>query len=151
VITSEVEALRDHCGYPGMKILQFAFDSGPDNPYLPHNHVRNCVVYTGTHDNDTTLGWYDKMTPEKRRQVNDYLGVRGGDIVTDMLRTAFMSVADTAIVPFQDLLGLPGNARMNLPGTADGNWDWRFTWGTVSRQMSSSLSEMLERYGRLRA
>jgi 4-alpha-glucanotransferase len=151
VITPEVEALLDHCGYPGMKILQFAFDSGPSNPYLPHNHVRNSVVYTGTHDNDTTLGWYDKLSPGRRREVNEYLGARGGDIVTDMLRSAFMSVANTAIIPFQDLMGLPGEARMNVPGTASGNWDWRFTWGMVSRQMGLSLAEMLGRYGRRRA
>ncbi|MBI2354960.1 MAG: 4-alpha-glucanotransferase [Deltaproteobacteria bacterium] len=148
VITPEVEGLREQCGYPGMKILQFAFDSGPANPYLPHNHVRNCVVYTGTHDNDTTLGWYDKLAPERRRGVNAYIGAKGGDIVTDMLRTAFMSVANTAIVPFQDLLGLPGEARMNTPGTAFGNWEWRFSWGMVSRHLGESLAEMLERYGR---
>jgi 4-alpha-glucanotransferase len=151
VITPEVEALRDHCGYPGMKILQFAFDSGPANPYLPHNHVRKCVVYTGTHDNDTTLGWYDKLPPARRRAVIDYLGAREGDIVTDMLRTAFMSVADTVIVPFQDMLGLPTEARMNVPGTASGNWDWRFSWGMVSRNLGGTMTEMLERYGRLRA
>jgi len=150
VITPEVVSLLDHCGYPGMKILQFAFDSGPTNPYLPHNHVRNCVVYTGTHDNDTTLGWYDKLTPERRRAVNAYLGARETDIVTDMLRAAFMSVADTVIIPFQDLLGLPTEARMNMPGTAEGNWNWRFSWGMVSRNLGTTLTEMLERYGRLR-
>jgi 4-alpha-glucanotransferase len=151
VVTPEVEALRLHCGYPGMKILQFAFDSGPANPYLPHNHVKQCVVYTGTHDNDTTLGWYDKLSPDQRRSVIDYLGAREGDIVTDMLRAAFMSVADTVIIPFQDLLGLPTEARMNIPGTANGNWDWRFSWGMVSRNLGGSLAEMLERYGRRRA
>ncbi len=150
VITPEVEALRDQCGYPGMKILQFAFDSGPTNPYLPHNHVKNCVVYTGTHDNDTTLGWYDSLTPDRRRSVNDYLGAREGDIVTDMLRAAFMSVADTAIIPFQDLLGLAGEARMNVPGTAEGNWSWRFSWGMVGRHLGAPLAEMLHRYGRQR-
>ncbi|HEX9079493.1 MAG TPA: 4-alpha-glucanotransferase, partial [Desulfuromonadaceae bacterium] len=148
VITPEVEALRDRYGYPGMKILQFAFDSGPANPYLPHNHLRNCVVYTGTHDNDTTLGWYDGLTPDRRRSVNDYLGAREGDIVTDMLRATLMSVANTAIIPFQDLLGLPGDARMNLPGTAFGNWGWRFSWGMVGRHLRASLAEMVERYGR---
>jgi len=149
VITPEVEALRDHCGYPGMKILQFAFDSGPANPYLPHNHVKRCVVYTGTHDNDTTLGWYDKLAPARRREVNDYLGIGESDIVTDMLRAALMSVADTAVIPLQDLLGLPTEARMNVPGTANGNWNWRFSWGMVGRHLGGSLTGMLERYGRL--
>jgi 4-alpha-glucanotransferase len=131
-----------------MKILQFAFDSGPTNPYLPHNHVKNCVVYTGTHDNDTTLGWYDRLTPERRRSVTDYLGAREGDIVTDMLRATLMSVANTAVIPLQDLLGLATEARMNIPGTADGNWNWRFSWGMIDRHLGTALTGMLERYGR---
>jgi len=150
VITPEVEELRDSCGYPGMKILQFAFDSGPDNPYLPHNHIRNCVVYTGTHDNDTTRGWYDGLSPTQRHEVLEYLGCSGEEIVSGMLRTALMSVADIAIFPFQDLLGLSSEARMNIPGTATGNWGWRFSWGMVPRHLGPALSGMLERYGRQR-
>ncbi len=150
VITPEVEALRDHCGYPGMKILQFAFDSGPTNPYLPHNHAKNCVVYTGTHDNDTTLGWFHSLAPAKQKAVLDYLGSDGRDIVTDMVRMVFMSVADTAIIPFQDILGLPSADRMNTPGTAYGNWEWRFSWESVPQHLSASLSELLEPYGRHR-
>lgn len=148
VITSEVQALLERCGYPGMKVLQFAFDSGPDNPYLPHNHVKNCVVYTGTHDNDTTLGWYRSLPPTLRHEVREYIGCLDGDVVSGMLRTALMSVADTVILPFQDLLGLPSEARMNVPGTATGNWSWRFSWGIVPRHLGTSLAEMLERYGR---
>jgi len=150
VITPAVEELRDSCGFPGMKILQFAFDSGPDNPYLPHNHVRNCVVYTGTHDNDTTRGWFGELSPTQRHEVLEYLGCSGEEIVGGMLRTALMSVADTVILPFQDLLGLSSEARMNLPGTATGNWGWRFSWGMVPRHLGPELSGMLERYGRLR-
>lgn len=148
VITPEVEVLREQCGYPGMKILQFAFDSGPENPYLPHNHVRNCVVYTGTHDNNTTRGWYEGLAPTQRHEVDEYIGTHGGDIINDMLRMALMSVADTVIIPFQDLLGLSSEARMNVPGTPAGNWGWRFSWGMAPRHLGPSMAEMLERYGR---
>jgi 4-alpha-glucanotransferase len=150
VITPEVEALRESCGFPGMKILQFAFDSGPDNPYLPHNHVRNSVVYTGTHDNDTTRGWFDGLSPARRQKVLEYLGCSEGEIVHALLRTALMSVADTLILPFQDLLGLPSEARMNVPGTATGNWGWRFSWEMVPPDLASTMSTMLELYGRRR-
>ncbi|BCS53930.1 4-alpha-glucanotransferase [Geobacter sp. SVR] len=151
VITPEVEALRDRCDYPGMKILQFAFDSGPDNYYLPHNHIRNCIVYTGTHDNDTTLGWFDSLSPTQRHDVCEYIGSSGHEAVGAILRLALMSVANTVILPFQDLLGLPSEARMNLPGTSSGNWGWRFSWGIVPRHLGPSLAEMLERYGRLKS
>jgi 4-alpha-glucanotransferase len=150
VITPNVEELRDYCGYPGMKILQFAFDSGPDNPYLPHNHVKNCVVYTGTHDNNTTRGWFDGLSPAQRHEVQEYIGCSGEEVVNGMLRMALMSVASSVIIPFQDLLGLPGDSRMNTPGTAEGNWGWRFTWSQVPRHLGAAVSEMLERYGRRR-
>jgi 4-alpha-glucanotransferase len=148
VITPEVEALRDRFGFPGMKILQFAFDSGPANPYLPHNHVRNCVVYTGTHDNDTTLGWYESQDEHLRGMVRNYVGSNGRDIVADIIRTALMSVAATVVIPFQDILGLPGAARMNLPGTALGNWEWRFSWDMIHRGLAGEMNDRLERYGR---
>ncbi|MFA7060160.1 MAG: 4-alpha-glucanotransferase [Pedobacter sp.] len=148
VITPEVEALRNYCGYPGMKILQFAFDSGPANPYLPHNHVKNCVVYTGTHDNDTTQGWFNALSPANQRMALDYLGTDGRKIVTDMVRVGLMSVSNTVIIPFQDLLNLPTEARMNIPGTATGNWGWRFSWGMVPRYLRASMADMLESYGR---
>lgn len=151
VITSEVERLRDHYGFPGMKILQFAFDSGSDNPYLPHNHIKKCVVYTGTHDNDTTLGWYESLAPSQQHEVLEYIGCNSTDVVSGMLRMALLSVADTAVIPFQDLLNLPASARMNIPGTSDGNWGWRFSWNTVPQHLEISLRNMLERYGRLRS
>lgn len=149
VITPAVEELRDQCGFPGMKILQFAFDSGPANPYLPHNHVRNCVVYTGTHDNNTTLGWFSELPEARRREVRKYIGCSGRDIVEGMLRAAFMSVADTVIVPFQDLLGLAAEARMNVPGTAWGNWEWRFSWNMVASDLEPAIRQLAVRYGRL--
>ncbi len=152
VVTPAVEKLRDHCGFPGMKILQFSFDSGPGNPYLPHNYIKECVVYTGTHDNNTTRGWYDNdLSPAERYEACEYIGCTGDDIVEGMLRTAFMSVANTVIVPFQDLLGLPAEARMNIPGTASGNWGWRFSWSMIPRYLGPALREMVGRYGRLRS
>jgi 4-alpha-glucanotransferase len=150
VITDEVVALREQCGYPGMKILQFAFGSGADNPYLPHNHQKNSVVYTGTHDNDTTIGWYDKLTPELKKSVADYLGTVECSAVSGMIRAALMSVADTAIIPLQDLLALPTEARLNIPGTADGNWSWRFTWSMIGNDLVKSTAALLELYGRRR-
>jgi 4-alpha-glucanotransferase len=151
VITPAVEQLRDRCGFPGMKILQFAFDSGPRNPYLPHNHTRNCVVFTGTHDNNTTRGWYDELPPEQRREVRRYIGCGSADIVEGMLRMALMSVADTVILPFQDLLGLPAHGRMNVPGTAEGNWGWRFSWEMVPRNLGPTLAGMVKLFGRAAA
>ena len=127
VITPEVEMLRDRYNFPGMKILQFAFDTGPSNPDLPHNHVKRGVVYTGTHDNDTTRGWYDSISDAVRLEMNTYLGSSGDDCVGNLMRAALMSVADMAIIPFQDILKRGSEARMNLPGTAFGNWEWRFS------------------------
>jgi len=128
VITPEVEALRDRNGFPGMKILQFAFGSGADNIYLPHNHTPDSVVYTGTHDNDTTVGWYQKESAHTRVHICDYLGIDGQKIALQCMRAAWQSVADTAIVPMQDLMELDSTSRMNTPGTAAGNWCWRMVW-----------------------
>jgi 4-alpha-glucanotransferase len=150
VITQEVEALRDNHGFPGMKILQFAFGSGPANAYLPHNHISHCVVYTGTHDNDTSAGWYAGLSDKERCEVRDYLGSTGADPADDLIRAALMSVADTAIIPFQDLLGLPTAARMNVPGRADGNWEWRFTWDMIDKDMAECFRRKLELFGRCR-
>lgn len=148
VITPPVEALRDHYGFPGMKILQFAFGSGPGNSYLPHNHIKNCVVYTGTHDNDTTAGWYAALLEKDQHEVRDYLASTGADPAEDLTRVALMSVADTVVIPFQDLLGLPTTARMNIPGTADGNWEWRFSWDMVDKGLAARFRRRLEIYGR---
>jgi 4-alpha-glucanotransferase len=150
VITPDVEALRDRLGFPGMKILQFAFGSGPANPYLPHSHVREAVVYTGTHDNDTTVGWFAALPQKERKRVLSYLGVDGRDIVWDMIRAALASVADTAVIPFQDILELDSSARMNLPGTASGNWTWRYAAEDLRGEYGARLYELTEIYGRLR-
>jgi 4-alpha-glucanotransferase len=150
VITHEVEALRDNYGFPGMRILQFAFGSGPANAYLPHNHIRHCIVYTGTHDNDTSAGWYSGLPEKERLEVKEYLGSTGTDPSEDLTRVALMSVADTVIIPFQDLLGLPSTARMNVPGRADGNWEWRFTWDMIDKEMTERFRRKLELFGRCR-
>ena len=123
-ITSDVQALLDETGIPGMKVLQFAF-YGDDGPYLPHRHLPNSVVYTGTHDNDTARGWWEGLTPEERERVRDYLGSDGTDIARALTRAAYASVADVAIVPVQDVFDLGGEARMNTPGEGSGNWSWR--------------------------
>jgi len=150
VITPEVEHLRDSCGFPGMKILHFAFGSGPDNAYLPHNHIRNSVVYSGTHDNDTTAGWYAGLTEPERGEVCDYLGAAAEKGADAVVRAALMSVADTVVIPFQDLLGLPSAARMNIPGTAAGNWEWRFSWDMLDKGLTEQYRHNLIRYGRCR-
>ena len=148
VITPEVVVLRDRYDFPGMKILQFSFDSGPSNSYLPHNHIKNSVVYTGTHDNDTTSGWYGSLSDTQRKRVSIYVGTGEDDAVEGVLRTVLMSVADTAIIPLQDLLHLGTESRMNVPGTAYGNWGWRFTWDMVSPELVSHVREQVECYGR---
>ena len=124
--TPAVLALREATGLPGMAVLQFAFGGGSDNFYLPHNLRANCVVYPGTHDNDTTLGWYGSADEKTRDHVRRYLRVNGQDISGDFLRTAYASVCNLAIVAFQDLLGLGSAARFNSPGQPQGNWAWRF-------------------------
>jgi 4-alpha-glucanotransferase len=131
VITPEVEALRDRFGLPGMRVLQFAFDGSPDNPHLPANHVRNSIAYTGTHDNDTTVGWYGSLDEHTRHNVHRILGCAPEEVLQAMIRTAMDSVADMAVIPLQDLLALGPEARMNTPGTTLGNWRWGFDWGQV--------------------
>ncbi len=148
VITPQVEALRDQFALPGMKVLQFAFDSNADNPYLPHNHIPDSVVYTGTHDNDTACGWAATLSPEVRSAAVAYLGTDGTCLADDLIRTALMSVAATAILPMQDLLGLSSDARMNLPGTAMGNWGWRMQSGLLTTERADGLRVLLQRYGR---
>lgn len=123
-ITPDVQVLLDETGIPGMKVLQFAF-YGDDGPYLPHRHVPNSAVYTGTHDNDTARGWWEGLTAEERARVRSYLGSDGTDIAQDLIRAAYTSVADLAIVPVQDVFGLGGEARMNTPGEGGESWSWR--------------------------
>jgi 4-alpha-glucanotransferase len=147
VITPAVLALRDRYHFPGMKILQFAFDSEPIS--LPHNHVKNGVVYTGTHDNDTSQGWYSALRSEKRNEMHEYLGCASEDGAGNLIRTALMSVADTVILPFQDLLKLGSEARMNIPGTPFGNWEWRFSWEMLPPDLALSVRRQVQRYDRL--
>jgi 4-alpha-glucanotransferase len=148
IITPEVYALRDRYALPGMKILQFAFDSDATNPYLPHNHEQNAVVYTGTHDNDTTLGWYNSLGPEQQHHVGEYLGQSSDPMPWPMIRGALQSVARLAMVPMQDVLMLDGAHRMNRPGTEQGNWQWRFTWEQLDEEMTQRLSRLTALYGR---
>lgn len=148
IITKEVEDLRDYYSLPGMKILQFAFDSDAANPYLPHNHLPNSVVYTGTHDNDTTLGWFKSLPPKTVHRMYEYLDLPGLNPVRDIIRTALASVASTTIIPLQDLLELPTEARMNTPGVALGNWDWRYSSEQLTKELSEDYAVQLKRYGR---
>ena len=149
VITPEVEALRDGFKLPGMKILQFAFGSGDDNPYLPHNYQPNCVVYTGTHDNDTTQGWFRSLAEAERAVVLEYLkSDNPAEIHWDMIGLAFASAAEMAIIPLQDLLGLGAEARMNTPSKGQGNWAWRFAPGSLTAELQDRLLGLTEASGR---
>lgn len=153
-MTREVAALVKKTGYPGMKILQFAFDGGADNAYLPHNYPANCIVYTGTHDNETALGWYRGLKASQRRHVKNYLGVktvREADIPQYMIRMAMASVADTAVIPMQDYLGLDNSARMNTPSTLGGNWAWRMLPGQATQELAERIRELSVIYGRTEA
>ena len=147
-ITDKVEALKRQLGFPGMKVLQFAFTRDAANAFLPHNYQPDCVVYTGTHDNDTTLGWYSSQDKQVQDQVRRYLGRDGHDIVWDLIRAAQASAARAAIIPLQDLLALGTEARMNYPSRAEGNWEWRFQQGVLTPMLSSRLRELAELYGR---
>jgi 4-alpha-glucanotransferase len=160
VITPEVEALRERFGLPGMAILQFAFGNDPQAPdFKPHNYPRNRVVYTGTHDNDTTVGWWtgavghstrsDTELESERDLARRYLGLDRREVHWDFIRAVMASVADTAIVPVQDLLGLGSGARMNSPGTSSGNWRWRLLPGQLTLETARRLAEITETYDRV--
>ncbi|MFA7388753.1 MAG: 4-alpha-glucanotransferase, partial [Thiohalobacteraceae bacterium] len=148
IITPEVDALRLRFGLPGMKVLQFAFGGDADNPYLPHNHERLSVAYTGTHDNDTTLGWYAQLDEATREHLHHYLGYPGENMPWPLIRAALASVAVLAILPLQDVLELDSDHRMNKPGVAEGNWRWRFRWEQVPEDLATRLREMVALYGR---
>jgi len=148
IITSEVNALRERLGFPGMKVLQFAFSGDPSNPYLPHNYDRNCVVYTGTHDNDTTCGWYEKLSEKEKKFLMAYCNIGTDKINWVLIKLAFQSVADLVLIPFQDVLGLGSEARMNFPGTKAGNWEWRFFWEQVGPIPAQKLGEITAIYSR---
>lgn len=149
VITPDVEELRDEFGFPGMKILHFAFGSGSDNPYLPFNYTRNCLVYTGTHDNNTTVGWYETLQDWERDGLHSYLGhISAEGIHWDLIRLALSSIANQAIIPIQDILGLGADARMNQPGQPAGNWAWRYRDDALSPELGDRLRMLTETYGR---
>jgi len=149
LITPEVVDLRERLGLPGMRVLQFAFGSdAPDDPHKPHNYVQHCVVYTGTHDNDTARGWFSTLTPEERRRALLYLHSNGRAVHWDMIRVALASVADTVIVPLQDVLGLGTTARMNLPGTNQKNWRWRLQARQLHACLHERLHTLTHTYGR---
>lgn len=153
IITPEVEALRDRFQFPGMKILQFAFGGGSDNAYQPHHYVSNCVVYPGTHDNDTVLGWWATATDAEKQHVAAYLGLavpeQVKEISWEFIRLALASVADLAILPLQDLLSLDGRARMNDPSINEGQWRWRFTRSDLlSQEVSDRLLHLTKLYSR---
>lgn len=149
VITPEVEALRDKYEFPGMKVLQFAFGSDPGNPFLPFNYTSNFVVYTGTHDNDTTVGWFNQASDYEKHNLLLYLGcVSPEGIQWDLIRLALSSVANQAILPLQDILGLGNEARMNFPSVATGNWQWRYDTSALTQELSDRLKVLTKLYGR---
>ncbi len=159
VITPDVESLRDDFNLPGMRILQFAFGGDANNHDLPHNYIKNCVVYTGTHDNDTTIGWYESQAGagstrdenqirREREFCLRYLNSDGREIHWDFIRAVLASVSDIAIVPLQDVLGLGGDARMNLPASTNGNWNWRYREEDLKDEHAKRLRELVEVYGR---
>ena len=159
VMTDDVKALRDGFEFPGMKILQYGLGGDSKNNDLPHNYVRNCVAYTGTHDNDTTVGWFRALKAKKagddEKKTNaeldfclDYLNTEADEIHWDLIRAVWGSVADTAIVPMQDLLGLGNKARMNVPASKSNNWQWRCEKGSYSDQIAERLRKLTENFGR---
>lgn len=148
IITPEVDALRTRFGLPGMKILQFAFGGDASNPYLPHNHERLSVAYTGTHDNDTTVGWYAGLDASVRAQVHEYLGYPAEAMPWPLIRATFASVAVLAVIPMQDALALDSEQRMNVPGVTEGNWRWRFAWEQLPDDLAERLRELVALYGR---
>ena len=161
VITPDVVALREEFRFPGMRILQFGFGGDSKNIDLPHNYVPNVVAYTGTHDNDTTVGWFNSVAGEgstrtaeqierERAFCLNYLNTKGEEIHWDFIRAVLASVADTAIVPLQDLLGLGTEARMNLPNSTEGNWAWRYDSGQLSDEIAARLRKLTELYGRIK-
>jgi 4-alpha-glucanotransferase len=143
MITPEVHALRERLGVPGMKVLQFGFANPGAHLYLPQNFASNCVVYTGTHDNDTTVGWWQSSAgPEERCHAAAYFGEARQEIHWAFIRAALASVASLAIIPLQDVLGLGSEARMNTPSLGDGNWGWRFEAGALTEELAKKLAAL---------
>jgi 4-alpha-glucanotransferase len=150
VITPEVESLRAEFGFPGMRVLQFAFGGDANNDHLPHNHTHDSVVYTGTHDNDTTVGWFASAGENERKYCLEYLGTEGREINWEMIRASMASVAHMTIVPMQDVLGHGNEARMNLPASTSDNWAWRLAPGTLENQLAQRLRNLASTYGRIK-
>ena len=151
IITPDVAELRDKFELPGMRVMQFAFGDTEANPFLPHNYVSNTVAYTGTHDNDTTLGWWSSLPDREKAFAQQYLHSDGQTIHWDMMRALSASVANTVIFPMQDVLGLNSEHRMNFPGKPSGNWEWRFTWSQIESEQSQKLARISAEYERTRA
>jgi len=150
VITPAVEKFLQQTGFPGMRVLQFAFgrESSSENRFLPHRYIENTIVYTGTHDNDTTIGWFNNAPDHTRDHVLKYLNSKGEDIAGDFIRAAWSSVARMSIIPLQDLLRLGSEGRMNLPGSISGNWEWRFTWDQLEEDKSREMTILCKLYER---
>lgn len=149
LITADVIELRDRFNLPGMRILQFAFGNGEENHFLQHHYVTNTIAYTGTHDNDTTLGWWNTLPEHEKAFALQYLGSDGHAIQSDMMRALSSSVANTVIFPMQDVLALDGRHRMNFPGQAKGNWEWRFSWDQVIHEHAQFLAKLSDEHGRI--
>ncbi|MFW5755311.1 MAG: 4-alpha-glucanotransferase, partial [Tangfeifania sp.] len=147
-ITEDVHKLREDFDLPGMKVLQFAFGSDAANINLPHNYEPNFVVYTGTHDNDTTLGWLKNLEGEEKKKVRWYLGRNKKKALKKCIEAAWSSCAKMAVLPMQDVLRLDSKSRMNTPGTANGNWDWRFRWSQLKKKHVKFLDELTRKYNR---
>jgi 4-alpha-glucanotransferase len=145
--SAQVQQLRIDAGIPGMRLLQFAF-SGDENQHLPHHYPADCVAYTGTHDNNTTLGWWRELTADEQNRVRGYLGMPGDDICSAAVRAVMASVAAWAILPLQDVLGLDAGARMNVPGQAAGSWRWRFDLRDFTPGLEFRLRRLTEIHGR---
>lgn len=148
-ITPEVTALREQFHLPGMSILQFAFDGGADNPYLPDNLDKNSVLYTGTHDNDTSLAWFQGLPVEQRQRITTYLHCQDRDMPHALVAAALASIAQWVVIPLQDILGLGEGQRINTPGTSNGNWTWRFQWHQLTTEITDDLRTLNTLYGRL--
>jgi len=148
VITPDVEKLRDDFNLPGMKIIQFAFDSNAQNPFLPHNYTRNSIVYTGTHDNDTTHGWFEEADERKKQNLKRYLYCDDSNIARSLLKAIWASTSNISIAPMQDIFNLDTTSRMNIPGTTENNWQWRCEKKKLSDESSAYLRNISEIYGR---
>ncbi len=148
VITADVVALMQRFALPGMRVLQFAFDGNPANPHLPYEYVPACVAYTGTHDNDTAMGWYASLDGVTRERVDFFLRADPGAMPEALLRAALGSVARLVVTPVQDLLGLGSAARFNTPGTTAGNWQWRLPQGALTAELATRCARLNGSFGR---